>query len=242
MKRSFAMARLTYPASYRAALKRRRIAILRRQPTMITAPVGVVRTTSAYRRSIPGSAEKKYFDTAFTPADMSTTGLIFSLNRIEQGTSNIQRIGNKLTIKNINLRLIPYLTSSTNNVAGSVFRIMLLVDKQANGTEPVRSDILVGSAGDVTSFRNLNNDERFDVLYDKFITLNHNMEETTGGDSDIAKGQCKKVSKKCNYVINYSSTTNDITAIRSNDVVLALFCDDSGGRLKGSCRVKFLDQ
>jgi len=209
---------------------------------------GIVRTTGAYRRSAPGSVEKKYHDIHRERTDLNA-GVVVQLTEIKQGTGDTERIGNKIIIKNINVRFRFKLNNAVNR--GSAFRMMLVQDLQCNGTEATEADLLDGYYDEadppvfqppgLQSFRNLDNDERFKVLYDKFTTLNHDL-VTSGGASDQAQSPVKKINKKCNIQINYNNTTGALSEIRSNNLFLFIFSDLEDGTVIIDARLKYTDQ
>lgn len=209
---------------------------------------GVVRASGAYRRSAPGSVEKKYHDIHRVRGNLNL-GEVIQLCEIKQGTGDTERIGNKLIIKNINVRFRYKLNTTVNR--GSVFRMMLVQDLQCNGTEATEADLLDGYYDEanppvfqppvVQSFRNLDNDERFKVLYDKFTTLNHDL-VTSGGASDQSQSAVKKINKKCNIQINYNNNTGALTEIRSNNLFLFIFSDLEDGTVTVDARLKYTDQ
>lgn len=81
-----------------ARAKRRQIAALR--AGNVPAPLqGYVRTTSTFRRSIPGSTELKFKDNAIGVATDMTGGSVQNLTVIAEGTDDITRIGRKINIK-----------------------------------------------------------------------------------------------------------------------------------------------
>jgi len=210
---------------------------------------GVVRTSGAYRRSSPGSVEKKYYDVhREVPGTSMDTGFMIQLNTVPQGTGDTQRIGNKMTIKNINVRYRYRLDTAVNR--GCVLRVMLVQDLQCNGEEAETGDILDGwfdqaeppvfQPPNIQSFRNLDNDERFKILYDKFTTVNHDL-VTSAGASDQAVSTVKKINKKCSIPINFNNTTGAITEIRSNNIFLFLMTSQEDGTCIVDARIKFTD-
>lgn len=202
---------------------------------------GYTRTVGAYRRAAPWSVEKKFFETSIVnTADVSGGVVLNSLCLIPQGTTDQTRIGNKITIKNINLRGY----ASNDDVAGAAYggghiRIILYIDKQANGATAGVTDILKTTNG-IASFRNMDQVDRFVILKDKVVKvpiLSTNALHT-GTDNKIWK-----MNIKCNIVVHYSSTVGAITELRSNNIGLLYIADKAtiNAAEIGLARVKFTD-
>jgi len=101
---------------------------------------------------------------------------IQSLNLIRVGSTFCNRIGRKINMTSLHIRL--YLAPiRTQAVNGDVARIMLVYDRQTNGAYPVIADILqstdqaTANTVSVISGVNLNNRDRFQILRDEFIPL-----------------------------------------------------------------------
>jgi len=94
------------------------------------------------------------------------------LNDTIQGSAFYQRVGNKITMKNLqfDLKLIP---SANANAVSDWIRVLVFYDKQTNATAPVRSAVLLdteaGGATSTTSMSGINmiNRDRFKVLVDE---------------------------------------------------------------------------
>lgn len=242
MKRNYnnyTLAQLSYPKSYQAALKRRRLA--RTRAVIPRNLVGVVRTTGSYRRSAPGSIEKKFHDMDDS-LTVTGAGKVVCLNNIPQGTSDKQRVGAKITIKNINVRYSCNLDPVAGSGAvGGNARVMIVLDKQANGAQATVIDVLKdreGAKNNLLVYRNLDNDERFQVLYDKFTNLNYNMSQTLTNEH---VGPVKKINKKVNIPISFSSVSGEITEIRSNNLFLLVITSHDSMATDYSIRIKYTD-
>lgn len=128
--------------------------------------MGKYRTKSltAKVNNILKSQELKWYDTSVASA---TAGQVTPLNTIPQGDDAVARDGRKIVMKSCWIRV----TALGNSGAGSICpRVALVYDKNPNGLLPVFSDIFT-SAGSV-AFANLNNKERFQILYDNTAGLN----------------------------------------------------------------------
>lgn len=105
--------------------------------------------------------ELKTIDTT-TACEFSTTGTIALINGVAQGTDFTTRVGRKFNMRSILLRAR---IGVGGTATASVWRMMLVYDKQANAAAPAITDIL--DSINTTSNNNLANRERFIVIMDK---------------------------------------------------------------------------
>lgn len=215
-----------------------------RMPGRVVPPVRVVpgytRTVGSYGRSLPLSFEKKYFDTTVIDTSDATSGVIInSLNLVPQGTTDQTRVGNKITIRNINIHAYSNNDDQTTLAfAGSNIRVIVYLDKQANGAAAAVTDILNTAA--ITSFRNMDQVDRFVILVDKVV---FNPVECANALHTSNQRHYWSVNKKCNIPVHFSSTTGAITEVRSNNIGILYISDFASGNsaANGRARVKFTD-
>lgn len=117
----------------------------------------------------PSPVEKKFFDSTDTN-DVTTAGNITPINLVRLGNDDNNRIGRKIVVTSIQVRARFGLEAAAN---ASAVRCALIYDKQTNGALPALSDIYdTGSAASAEqSMHNLNNRDRFVVLYDEIFQL-----------------------------------------------------------------------
>jgi len=106
---------------------------------------------------------------------------------IAQGAGAQNRIGAKIGITSFSSR-IQLVQAMVSGSAAAVtnaptqFRVMLVIDKQSNGSLAATSSILDDTLSQALAHRNLANTARFRVLYDKVHTLTPELVcDTTGG-------------------------------------------------------------
>lgn len=97
----------------------------------------------------------------------TTTGQLLLLNGIAQGTTATSRIGRKIMMKSLLIRLA-IAKSATQTGEGAV-RCMVVYDSQANATAPAVTDIL--QVDNISGVMNLNNADRFKVVMDKVFNF-----------------------------------------------------------------------
>jgi len=208
---------------------------------------GTFRLGGAYQRSNPANFEKKYLDLVVVPTTITTAGVIVpSLNLIPQGVTKNQRIGTKCTLVNINIHGQFSLfgePAATVAQTGNRVRMVLYIDKQANGAAPIVADLIANAptaASTIDSFRNLDNVERFVILKDKTYTLNQTTPPSDGANSSIVHRELK-INKKCSIPLDFSSTTGVLTELRSNNVGMMFIGFNAGTSVAFVSRVKYSD-
>lgn len=120
-----------------------------------------------YRPRMFSRGEWKFTDVTVN-TDINTTPTITLLNGLVPGNSASQRVGNKVTIKSLEMRARVQTTAATG--VEQFCRWFIVLDRQANGAAPAAiTDIL--SANSVTSLRNLENRKRFKIIVDKAFPM-----------------------------------------------------------------------
>ncbi len=174
-------------------------------------------TTSslAYRvAKLESSTEWKSKDFYRVGSTWTQSGEVTSIFSLVQGAGSDQRIGRKVKIRSVQLRFV------LNNfilqtAAGSGLwptRTMIVYDKQANAGLPSYSDIVadnLGAGDEGLAFKNLNNKERFIILYD-------NYDCTEQGDG--------KKNSSCRTVVS-SLSTDEVSEISSGAVYRTMDMD-----------------
>lgn len=112
-------------------------------------------------------AEVKYFDKQFANSALfvfnTAVGNINLLNGIVQGTDVDERIGRNVLLERLFIR--GGIAKSATQTGESILRIIIVLDRQANGGTPAITDIL--TADSIHSMYNEDNSERFRILFDE---------------------------------------------------------------------------
>lgn len=150
-------------------------------------------------KSTEWKAKDFYKPTTSADPLWSTAGVVTPIFELSSGSGPDQRIGRKVTIKSIQLHW--GLENETVRNDGTVLpvRTMIIYDKQSNGVTPSYNDIIsdqLGSGDAKWSFKNLQNKDRFVVLYDSF-----------GGSE--AGDSSSRDSLRVNYATGVSGTSKD---------------------------------
>ncbi len=228
----------TYSKSYLA--KRARTAGFKRSGVV----PGYTRRSGYYGRYARTSGELKFHDVDLDDAVVAATGgITASVNLIPQGVTEKTRVGRKCVIKSMMMRyewFLPGQTGSGNTA--EVCRMIIFLDKQANGaTASIATNGVLESA-DFQSFNDLANSGRFRILCDRVISLNSSAGGGNGTTEDY--GIVKKSGsfyKKMNIPLEFSATTGAITEIRSNNIGVILICEGGLAGFSSKIRLRFSD-
>ncbi len=206
---------------------------------------GITRRSGYYGRYRLPNPEKKFFDTTLAATNFSTAGTIAnnSLVVIPEGDGESARIGRKIVVTNLRMRGMVQLPSRTDSGSSTQYRIIVYVDTQTNGAAATATNIL--ETADFRSWRNLANQERFQILMDKSRVINVQSSTITAADA-IATQQVNhvfKYSKKCNLAIMYdnSATTGAIGTQRSNNIGVLIIAENGIPTIQYIARVRFRD-
>lgn len=164
-----------------------------------------------------------------TPGSVSaadTTGAFVLLNGMVRGTdASANRIGRKILVKQILIKGSVATNLANNFAAGGVcggqdVRMIVFVDRDSNGVAPLVTDVLVTSSS--LSHYNLDNRDRFKILYDKMYWLAQASNTAAGGNVAAAaspQGFTIDVDIPCNIVTIYNSNVNgNATDIQSGAI------------------------
>lgn len=213
-------------------------------PRITKSLTGPKRWIGIHASNLNLQQEHKFFDTTLTDTVVASTGSITpSANLVPQGTTESTRIGRKIIIRSIAVRfelVLPSFADQSDIPNGDTCRIMLFVDKQANGANAAVLDILETAVFD--SYRNLSNKDRFIILHDKFYTLNRLVAGTDGTNTvggPIVRRQIRHY-KKVNLPIEFNDTAGVITEVTSYNVAL-LYISSAGlcGIPKQETRIRY---
>ncbi len=207
---------------------------------------GFLRASGYYGAS---STELKFFDLEINDTAIGVTGSLFdSINKVKQGTGEEERTGRKMTIKKINWHyniVLPKLDGGSSANLGTTVRVILYLDKQANGATATAADILEDNdvAVNYQSYNKLSNKNRFRILMDRSHDINYlTLASTSVGNFDQAPvSQSYSLYKECNIPVEFSDTTGAMAEIRSNNVGVLLVAENPIANFDSKIRIRFLE-
>jgi len=186
------------------------------------------------------------------------TASVQALNLIQQGAGISQRIGNKISLKSLRLRL-SISTTTNNNDSITNGRVLLLYDRQPNTAYTASNSMLSSSRQDNTIVAGIWSDninpnffDRFVVLMDKKIVLPPDntgslTTNSTAGPTCISSFEIDEYINLKNLESQFNGTASPLTIAYINIGALLLvgYGDQAGGLdpwcLKGSARLRFRD-
>lgn len=196
------------------------------------------------------NGELKFFDTLKALTVVAETGTILddSVNHIVQGVGEENRVGRKCTIQSVHFRgtVTNQVGTGLGTIKNSV-RIIVYLDKQANGATAAVSDILedVTALNGYNSFRNLANSGRFRVLFDrrKQLIIPAVAQTAAGTFSSYVNEWSWAFNKSIVFPVEFSGANGTIDEIRSNNIGVLAICSDSDNppQVNYTCRLRFSD-
>lgn len=157
------------------------------------------------------NVEAKYHDTVDTSQALDAAGQLILLNGLVPGDGATTRDGQ--SVKGTYLHIVGDLTLNTNLVQDMV-RLVIVLDKQPNAAATTWATIYDGTASAAyNALRNINNGDRFKVLYDKTFALSQNGQ--AGKHFSIYIPLNKRLSKyyqKTKFNAGTAGTIADITS------------------------------
>ncbi len=229
---------------------------LKRARTVMVPAWGTRGVSAAAGRRAVADAELKFYDLDIDDAAITAGGVIqtptnpgpaaaqASVNGIKQGVGEKERIGRKCVIRSIGWRYrltLPEVDAVANPGAGDTVRVIVYLDKQANGAAATVTGIL--ETGDFQSFNNLANKGRFRILMDKVVTLSYLALASDNAAVVSSPGVRRSYSwfKDCNIRIEFDNTTGALSEIRSNNVGILLVGETSVAGFESKMRLRFSD-
>lgn len=122
-------------------------------------------------RVIRQTAEKKYYSFSSNTAPISDLGTLLRLTEVAQGTTDVTRIGDQLTIRSLQFNFSALVADSTN-----LLRLVIFQWFEQTGTIPTYPDmsqILIDTGSGRAVFSPYSHDYRYDfkVLFDRTYVL-----------------------------------------------------------------------
>lgn len=200
------------------------------------APTKIVRVPRGLNR------ELKTMDATFGNYTSSTTTIASFIN-IAEGSSQGQRIGRRVQIYSISIRVVMSLSLiSTTPTTSDEIRFSLILDRQPNLALPVITDIRATNGAN--AFPNANTTKRFKVLSDTWHPLQLQLGGTgiTGQATEI---KTHNIYVKKNIIVEWQNSNADYTGISTNNL-LCVYNSQTASAVTGCycdcrARIKYYD-
>lgn len=179
----------TDPGRGQGASKRRKTTFAQRQRIgLLRTEAQILRQGTNIRTGGFQGMELKFYDTSLGSAALTTNtagaagehdpSATVKLNTVIRGTSESNRIGNKIQMKNISVNGLITVASQINQTAvdaGAFVFLALVLDHQTNGATLASEDVYVNKSGialgGCSMYRNLQTSKRYRVLRSMQIVL-----------------------------------------------------------------------
>lgn len=186
--------------------------------------------------------EYKFLDTSLilpmnVVAVCSTSGQTGNMHIIAQGDGDNDREGRQIVITSIQLRGTVTLVPAANPTATDVAFLAVILDTQANGSNPAITDVFTTNSMD-DNMINLTNDFRFKIIK-KFSWNLTSTAGVSGAYNNITKFH--KWYKKCAYTITYNGANGTVAQTLQNNIFLAFGSTNTTGLInwQGKVRIRF---
>lgn len=187
--------------------------------------------------------ELKFKDTTYALNTPNAAGTITNdtLAALSEGNTDQTRIGNKINVKSIMLRgraLIDNTAAAANT--SDVLRIIVYLDRQANGATAAVTDIL--ATGNWRSFNNLDNNDRFRTLCEWTCSLNVGGATPSGGAYVFGRKTKEFFLKaKLGQDFKYKGNAGTVADLASSNIGVLAISAQGTVQLEYIARLKFVD-
>lgn len=172
-------------------------------------------------KMVQPKGELKVVDAYTNTADFCVTHPVFqSIGLMDQGTTNLTRVGNQIYLKS--LQISGVVCQNTAISSGSnMIRFVVALDKSCAGSVPSATDLFLPVTGSTNNLLydplNLVNRDRFSIIYDKLVPLT----------ASTTAGSCTAISifKRLNLKYDYTGGGATIASLRKNHVFVWMFTD-----------------
>lgn len=184
--------------------------------------------------------EPKYIIKGLSGMGTPSAGGVWNLlNGVALGTDYTERIGRLVYMESVEFFFSAEPNTAGASPTGDAFRLMLVLDTQANGATPATADLLDGA--NYGEFLNQNNRNRFLVLDERWVMCeanNYAAGNLTTGDPTFI---IDKYEIPLGFNTYYSGTGSTISNIQTN--ALWFFCISAYASWKANfnAKVKFYD-
>jgi len=204
-------------------------------------PVAPIRTGGFFGVSNRrGRQELKVVDVDTTASNIISTPTVALLNGVAAGTDFTDRIGRKIVMKSLYFRA--YISPQDAITSDHFIRIAIVYDLQTNGTATAWTDVFKETQP--TSQLNLNNRDRFRILYDKSFCAGSTNNTATQANSNGHNCFFMKKFKPLKHEVIFGGTAATVGSIQTGSIYLLMMSNvatTAGSGLSWSSRVRFYD-
>jgi len=210
--------------------KRRFVDVPPRPPVVIPADLqGYVQAGGGFRSMAERKTELKWLDTVLAPTVLANTdmALISSVNLMQQGSGESDRVGKRVRLKQIFVRGNIVL-DEPGSVSSSMFSLFVILDKQANGLNPDAATVFNPLYPPAQVMLNMENAQRFVVLK-AFTRELASMTYNSGLEVYSYRNFPFEFVINCDIPIDFAEADPTVLAsVRSNNVFVCYGTDTNG--------------
>lgn len=205
-------------------------------------------TAESYWQSNVGGTHVYNAPFQMIPSANGHPGVCAPLPRIVQGQTYDTRIGDKITVKSIDIRLRPKYTSQgiTGAQPGDT-AVWIVLDKSPNGIGPKWTDIFHGQTCTPLSQKHMKNENRFQILKTFYLPACLQWYNNDLGEKVYCVGQLNSkflyYKLKKPLIVKFQSSTPGMADVVENQIyiIVTTKCGDGQLALYGSCNVRYYD-
>nr|WAE42769.1 MAG: capsid protein [Cressdnaviricota sp.] len=153
-----------------------------------------------------------------------------SLNKVLQGTTKNERVGNKFRIHAIRGKLTFFIPAAST-IGGDIVRMIIFQDKQCNGVASTVADVLEWA--NINSFQAMDYVDQIKILFDETHEMNPDTSTVAGKNSIQYFKECH-FSLKLNAEIHYNAILAALGGIISNNFNMLLISRNGTTVLAGA--------
>lgn len=185
------------------------------------------------RGLLAAAGELKMVDTSGSPV-IDTTGAVLLLNGIAPGSDINQRIGRQVTMKSVEINMLPQATAGTG--VDQCCRVLVVYDNQTNSTALTIAQVLETALHN--QHYNLENRNRFEVLLDRWFPLN--------ASAEAGSQRTLRLHRKLNHLVTFGAGgAGAIADIITGSVYVCTIGTAAPGATAGTapfrCRIRYTD-
>jgi len=172
------------------------------------------------------NVEEKKFEVDGT-GTVTTTPTVINLSNIAQGTDYNNRVGDSILTQDLEVRVV---LSGNAIVNGHYGRVLIVRDKESQGTDPLLSDVLASISNYMVAPANPLYRQRYNVLYDEVFSINNPVGLATAGTSTNylpTRLVLPPYKRKQNQHIRYDSTAGADASNLEGQLFLMLWSDQA---------------
>lgn len=137
---------------------------------------------------------------------------------IAQGAGVSERIGKKVHLLSLQIKAALKVNPDTDSTGNYIIDLWLILDKEANGTNPTAAEVFEDPSIVQSGFTNISNSSRFKILKHWCTAITPQAGVNGAYPAQI---KCMEYYRKLRLRCDYSSTTGVISELRNNNLVFA---------------------